>query len=114
MNIAQHVVAGGFAVTVVINCTCCDVAAQDNLNVERLQQLLQRYPEADTDKDGKLTAEEARSYLRKMRSAKTNDAPASAAADAKKPAGEAPSAADDAAQKARPRDKAGKEKTYAT
>ena len=36
---------------------------------EPLEQLLERFPNADTDKDGKLTPEEARAYLRKARSA---------------------------------------------
>ena len=41
---------------------------------EQLEQLLERFPEADTDKDGKLTPDEARAYLRKTRSAKPGGA----------------------------------------
>jgi len=39
------------------------VAAQDEKTTEqRLQRLLKQYPEADTDKDGKLTAAEAQAH----------------------------------------------------
>src|SRR5438128_1869309 len=84
---------------------------QADLNVERLQQLLKRFPEADTDKDSKLTADEARSYLRKMRSAKTADTKPTPPTAAKPPAGDA-SSADAAAKSAQPRATAAKEKTY--
>jgi acetyl esterase/lipase len=67
-------------VVTVINVAHSAALAQADLNGARLQQLLQRYPDADTDKDGKLTAGEARAYLRKIRPAKkvasTADAPA--------------------------------------
>src|SRR4029453_9709737 len=110
MKLAQHIIARGLVMAVVLGCTCGQAVAQADLNVERLKQLLQRFPEADTDKDGKLTAEEARSHLRKMRSAKTTDAKPTAPAAAKSPASDAPSA--DAAKSEQPRAKAAKEKTY--
>ena len=37
--------------------------AQDTTTDERLARALQRYPDADADKDGKLSFEEARAYL---------------------------------------------------
>jgi acetyl esterase/lipase len=56
------------------------VAAQDNRREQQLEQLLKRYPEADADKDGKLTAQEARNYLSKTKSATSGEAPAAPAA----------------------------------
>jgi hypothetical protein len=41
--------------------------AQDRFSDEQMQKYLQRYPDADTDKDGKLSREEATTYLRKLR-----------------------------------------------
>src|SRR4051794_31200793 len=111
MKLAQHIFACGLVMAVVLGCTCREAAAQADLNVERLQQLLKRFPEADTDKDGKLTAEEARSYLRKMRSAKAADTKPTPPTAAKPPAGAA-SSADAAAKSELPRAKAAKEKTY--
>jgi acetyl esterase len=49
---------------------------------EQLQRVLRRYPEADADKDGKLTAEEARAFLRKMRTGNTTKAGSDPAATA--------------------------------
>ena len=111
MNLAQHILARGLVMAVVLGCTCGEAVAQADLNVERLKQLLKRFPEADTDKDGKLTAEEARSYLRKMRSAKAADTKPTPPAAAKPPTGDAPSA-DAAAKSEQSRAKAAKEKTY--
>ena len=111
MKPAQRIFARGLVMAVVLGCTCREAVAQADLNVERLQQLLKRFPEADTDRDGKLTAEEARSYLRKMRSAKTADAKPTAPAAAKPPASDA-RRADAAANSEQPRAKAAKEKTY--
>src|SRR6185295_1174451 len=37
---------------------------------EQLQQYLKQYPDADTNKGGVLTIEEARTYLRQMRAGK--------------------------------------------
>jgi hypothetical protein len=43
------------------------VAAQDEKTTEqRLQRILKQYPEADTNKDGKLTAAEAQAYRQKL------------------------------------------------
>ena len=51
---------------------CCAAPAQQfAVTVERLQQYLKSYPEADTNKDGVLSEEEARAYLSKMRKGKT-------------------------------------------
>jgi acetyl esterase/lipase len=111
MNLAQHIFARGLVMAVVLGGTCGEAVAQADLNVERLKQLLKRFPEADTDKDGKLTAEEARSYLRKMRSAKAADTKPTPPAAAKSPTGDAPSA-DAAAKSEQSRAKAAKEKTY--
>ncbi len=57
---------------------------------EQLEQMLKRFPDADTDKDGKLTVEEARAYFRKTKSAKSGDAPASPEAAAKPPEARTP------------------------
>ena len=108
MKPAQRIFARGLVMAVVLGCTCREAVAQDDLNADRLQQILKRFPEADTDKDGKLTADEARSYLRKMRSAKVADAKPTPPAAAKPPAGDAPSA-DAAAKNEQPRAKAAKE-----
>ena len=111
MESAQRIFACGLATAMVLSYACRDVAAQADLNLERLQQLLKRFPEADTDKDGKLTSDEARSYLGKMRAAKSADAKSTPPAAAKPPAGDAPSA-DAAAKSDQPRAKAAKNKTY--
>jgi acetyl esterase/lipase len=50
-------------------------AVPADLPPEQLERLLKRYPEADTNKDGKLTVEEARAHLRKMRVEGTKKAP---------------------------------------
>ena len=58
-------------------------------NEDRLKQALQRYPEADTNKDGVLTAAEARAHLSKLRSGKDGErkgAKSKAAAPASGPA----------------------------
>lgn len=55
--------------------TCSYAVAQGDLNVDRLQQMLKRFPDADTNQDGKLTAEEARGYMKKIRSAKSGTEP---------------------------------------
>ena len=109
MESAQRIFACGLVVLAAWCCTCLDAAAQADLNAERLQQLLKRFPEADTNKDGKLTAEEARGYLRKTRSAKVTDATLTPPAAAKPPVGDALSA-DAAAKSEQP--KAAKEKSY--
>jgi acetyl esterase/lipase len=44
-------------------------AQETNPQQARLQQLLQRYPEADANKDGKLTAEEVQAYRQKLQAA---------------------------------------------
>src|SRR6188474_3133301 len=98
MKLGQHIFARGLVMAVVLGCTCGEAVAQADLNVERLQQLLKRFPEADTDKDGKLTSEEARSYLRNMRSAK--------AAGTKPPAAVKPPTGDAAAKSEQSRAKA--------
>ncbi len=59
--------------------------AQDRFSDEQLQKYLQRYPDADTDKDGKLSREEAMTYLRKLRG---GDAPSGKSA--KKRGGDLP------------------------
>ncbi|MBI5773145.1 MAG: alpha/beta hydrolase [Verrucomicrobia bacterium] len=59
------------------------LAAQREFTEEQLQKALQRYPEADANKDGKLTLEEARAHLRKLRGGESNpSAPAPEAAPA--------------------------------
>ncbi|HUV65429.1 MAG TPA: alpha/beta hydrolase [Sedimentisphaerales bacterium] len=50
-------------------------AAERQLTPERLEKLLKRYPEADADNDGKLMADEARAYIRKLRSGRSGDVP---------------------------------------
>jgi len=44
-----------------------DVRAQREVTPEQLQQLLKRFPDADTDKDGVLSKDEARTYWQKMK-----------------------------------------------
>lgn len=44
------------------------------ISPERLQEYLKQYPDADTNKDGVLTIEEARAYLRQMRAGKAGKA----------------------------------------
>lgn len=75
--------------------SCSPILAADKaaLAPEQLERWLRRFPEADTDKDGKLSMEEARAFLRKMKAAKSGDAPASPDA-APKPAEGGASAAD--------------------
>lgn len=46
--------------------TTASVTAQRDVSPEMLQQLLKRFPDADANKDGKLTFEEARAYRQKM------------------------------------------------
>jgi acetyl esterase len=46
--------------------TAAAVAAQRDIATEQLQPLLKRYPDADANKDGTLTLEEARAYRQKM------------------------------------------------
>ncbi|HEX4148616.1 MAG TPA: alpha/beta hydrolase fold domain-containing protein, partial [Pirellulales bacterium] len=46
-------------------------SAEPDAKNDRMQMVLRRYPEADTDKDGKLSKEEARAFLAKMKSAKS-------------------------------------------
>src|SRR6476646_8479519 len=111
MKLAQHIIARGLVMSVVLSCTCGEAVAQADLSADRLQQILKRFPEADTDKDGKLTADEARSYLRKMRAAKVADATPTPPAAAKPPAGDAPSA-DAATKNEQPPTKVAKEKSY--
>jgi hypothetical protein len=60
---------------------------------DRLQQVLRRFPEADLNKDGNLTLDEARAYLRKRKSNTPGEAsaphPPAAATDAAAPAASA-------------------------
>ncbi|MCX7006681.1 MAG: alpha/beta hydrolase, partial [Kiritimatiellaeota bacterium] len=44
-----------------------EVRAQRDVSPEQLQQLLKRFPDADTDKDGVLSKDEARTYWQKMK-----------------------------------------------
>ncbi|MSU25164.1 MAG: alpha/beta hydrolase [Opitutus sp.] len=60
-----------------VEATLAGASATDDA---RLKQALQRYPEADTDKDGVLTEAEARAHLKKLRSSKAGK---SKSADAK-------------------------------
>jgi acetyl esterase len=102
---------GTVAGVMVLSWNCQHAAAQESLSAERLQQILKRFPDADTDKDGKLTADEARSYLRKIRSAKGADATPTPPAAAKPPVSDAP-IADAAAKSEQPLAKAAKQKIY--
>ncbi len=58
-----------FTVAAVLVALFCASAAPA-VTPERLQQYLKTYPEADTNKDGKLSEEEARAYYRTLRRAK--------------------------------------------
>ncbi len=55
-------------------------AAQREISPDQLDKLLKRFPEADADKDGKLTIEEAHAHMRKMKAAPAVAAPAADAA----------------------------------
>src|SRR3954447_24277453 len=46
-------------------CIAAALSARD-VNEEALKKLLERYPAADANKDGKLTVEEARAYRAKL------------------------------------------------
>ncbi|MEP4078109.1 alpha/beta hydrolase fold domain-containing protein [Haloferula sp.] len=48
------------------------VSAQSPEQAERIQKLFERYPEADTNKDGTLTREEARAFIQKRRGDQSN------------------------------------------
>lgn len=85
--------------------------AQGDASADRLQQILKRFPEADADKDGKLSAEEARSYMKKVRSEKLADAPASSPV-AEKPSADGNPSTTAATIKERAPDKSTKEKKY--
>lgn len=53
--------------TVVLITLCAQSLIAADAKADRLQQLLKRFPEADANKDGKLTEEEARGYASKMK-----------------------------------------------
>src|SRR5262245_27452845 len=86
MNSALRGRAIGLAVAVLSCAIGLPAVAQVGPRAQQLEQLLKRYPEADTDKDGKLTAQEARAYLGKARAAKAGEAPAAPAAAQQKAA----------------------------
>ena len=70
-----------------------DTAAQDEQSAEqRLQRLLKQYPEADANKDGKLTAAEAQAFRQKLTGGtdKTGDAKQAAKAAKKAKRAEGP------------------------
>ncbi len=92
---------------VFLSWTCSYASAQDDLNADGLQQILKRVPDADTDKDGKLTAEEARSYMRKIRSEKSGAVPV-----VEKPATDGNPSAETEAIHGRTRNPSAKEKSY--
>jgi acetyl esterase len=64
-------------------CIAAALSAQD-VSEETLKKLLERYPAADANKDGKLTIEEARAYRAQITGKATPDAAAGKAAQAKK------------------------------
>jgi hypothetical protein len=66
---------------------------------QRLQEMLQRFPDADLDKDGTLTVDEARAYLRKRKSEESGEA---SAANRPAAATDAPATAANAAAVAGP------------
>ena len=68
-------------------------------NEQRLQQMLRRFPDADLNKDGKLTPDEARAYLRNRKSEKSS---AASAPDRPAAATDAPATATSAAATAGP------------
>lgn len=65
-------------------------AATTSANDDQLKKALQRYPEADTDKDGVLTEAEARAHLQKLRSSKAGKNKSADAKAATPSAGPAP------------------------
>ncbi len=73
------------AVTLLVGLAYGDRAFTQEAREETLQKLLQRYPAADANKDGKLTAEEARAYRQKL-TGKSGDEPAANKAPAAKKA----------------------------
>lgn len=60
-------------------------ADSSNFSPERLQKYLKQYPDADANKDGTLSLEEARAYLLKLRGGKSADTAAPAASESKLP-----------------------------
>jgi acetyl esterase len=61
------------------------IIAQPDIQDERLQQLLKRFPAADANQDGKLTLEEARAYQRQLKEGEATTGPG-----ASKPTSRAP------------------------
>lgn len=76
----------------VVSCAGLVAADQAARGPEQLARILERFPEADTDKDGKLTAEEARAYLRKTKAGKSAESPVVADAASKPIEGVTPGA----------------------
>lgn len=74
-------------------------AAKRELTEEQLQQLLKRFPDADLNKDGKLTVDEAQAYLRKR---KSEEAPETSVPNRPAAATNAPATATSAAPLAAP------------
>ena len=63
------------ALCVVMIVLCAGIAsshAQASDNPQKLESLLRRYPDADANKDGKLTAEEAKAYAAEKKGGKPN------------------------------------------
>lgn len=53
-------------ISALVSFACFAPAAPPDVSLEQLQQLLKLYPDADANKDGTLTLEEARAYRQKM------------------------------------------------
>ena len=54
------------AISTFVGLICVAPAAQRDVAPDQLQQLLKRFPDADANKDGTLTLEEARAYRQKV------------------------------------------------
>ena len=72
LRIRQTLVCGAIALAIAAAVHVC--RAQDSRTDPRLDRILKRFPEADANGDGILTAAEARAYLEKMRQSKPGPA----------------------------------------
>ena len=66
MNVCHNIILAGLISLRNAGNRRTGAAAQFDISPEQLEKYRQLYPDADTNKDGKLTLEEARAYLKKI------------------------------------------------
>jgi acetyl esterase len=94
MNVRHNVILASLFSLGMLATAAQAPAAQFDISPEQLEKYRQLYPDADTNKDGKLSLEEARAYLKKMRSGEVTGAAGGAKAAPQAAAGkETPRAA---------------------